>query len=815
MTATAIPQQSVPARTWNSLLKLAVLLAVAVVLIAGSFALGRGTADDATTVVKQSTASVAAPPPTTPAAATPPTPRPADHGMTQHHRFHGARDGRAPGARRPHRSFVVALPLMGLLERAEQVALVVERFARARPRRAPRAHQRRGRRRQVGPRAGAARPPPRRRPRCWSAAATTSSPPGRSARSPTSPAAGPVRSPTPSRPATSPPCSTPSSPSWPRRRTPRCVVLEDLQWADEATLDLAAVRRPPARLAPLPRPRHPPRRPRRRPPHPARHRRPRRARTSPGSTSPRSRSTPCAPWSATGPSTRCRSTPPPAATPSSSSRRSTPSPARSPSRCATSSSPAPRRSAAPARDALDAAAVLGRHAEAALIQAVADCDAAALDECLHAGLLVDDDGVQAFRHDLIRQAVEESMTPAAAPAAARPRPRGARRRRRRRPARPPRHRRRRRTPPSLDLAWPRPPTTASPSAPGARPPCSTARPSSRAPTTSERRPPPAPRGDRPPSASASSWWTRRWRPGDGCSPLLEAEGELEELAEWEAVALPARYRAVGRGEEAAMPPTAPSRGSSHLGRLASPALAALATLTGHLLVTGRFDECIETSPAGHRAGGALRPRGGRRLRAQQPRRRARLASADEEGVAAAARVARPGQARRPPRRRRPRRQQPRLHAHRPLQPALALPVLDEGIAACRGARAALPAQLPPARAGPRCTCLLGEWDAAAADLAAVLDDPYASPINRAIVLAALGPAPRPPRRSRTPSRRSRRRWSLPGRSTRRSSSCPMHLARAEAAWFDGDLGTAAARRRGVPSRSRPLLDALVARASSP
>ena len=51
MTATTVPQQSVPARTWNSLLKLTVLLAVAVVLIAGSFALGRGTADDATTVV--------------------------------------------------------------------------------------------------------------------------------------------------------------------------------------------------------------------------------------------------------------------------------------------------------------------------------------------------------------------------------------------------------------------------------------------------------------------------------------------------------------------------------------------------------------------------------------------------------------------------------------------------------------------------------------------------------------------------------------------------------------------------------------------
>ena len=59
MTATTISQPSVPARTWNSLLKLAVLLAVAVVLIAGSFALGRSTADDAAPVVKERAASVA------------------------------------------------------------------------------------------------------------------------------------------------------------------------------------------------------------------------------------------------------------------------------------------------------------------------------------------------------------------------------------------------------------------------------------------------------------------------------------------------------------------------------------------------------------------------------------------------------------------------------------------------------------------------------------------------------------------------------------------------------------------------------------
>ena len=47
----------------------------------------------------------------------------------------------------------------------------------------------------------------------------------------------------------------------------------------------------------------------------------------------------------------------------------------------------------------------------ALVQTVADCDTPALEECLHAGLLVDDGGLQAFRHDLVRQAVEDSMTP--------------------------------------------------------------------------------------------------------------------------------------------------------------------------------------------------------------------------------------------------------------------------------------------------------------------------------------------------------------------------------------------------------------------
>lgn len=58
MTATTVPQ-NLPARTWNSLLKLAALLAVAVVLMAGSFAIGQRTTDDATPVGKDSPASVA------------------------------------------------------------------------------------------------------------------------------------------------------------------------------------------------------------------------------------------------------------------------------------------------------------------------------------------------------------------------------------------------------------------------------------------------------------------------------------------------------------------------------------------------------------------------------------------------------------------------------------------------------------------------------------------------------------------------------------------------------------------------------------
>ena len=65
----------------------------------------------------------------------------------------------------------------------------------------------------------------------------------------------------------------------------------------------------------------------------------------------------------------------------------------------------------PARDALDAAAVLGNRVGVELIEIVGDCDSAAVDECFASGLLTGDETTQAFRHDLGRQAVEDAMTP--------------------------------------------------------------------------------------------------------------------------------------------------------------------------------------------------------------------------------------------------------------------------------------------------------------------------------------------------------------------------------------------------------------------
>jgi ATP/maltotriose-dependent transcriptional regulator MalT len=64
-----------------------------------------------------------------------------------------------------------------------------------------------------------------------------------------------------------------------------------------------------------------------------------------------------------------------------------------------------------ARDCLDAAAVLGRHATVELVVAVGDGDAAAIDRCVAAGLVVTDGEVVQFRHDLTRETIEDALTP--------------------------------------------------------------------------------------------------------------------------------------------------------------------------------------------------------------------------------------------------------------------------------------------------------------------------------------------------------------------------------------------------------------------
>jgi ATP/maltotriose-dependent transcriptional regulator MalT len=64
-----------------------------------------------------------------------------------------------------------------------------------------------------------------------------------------------------------------------------------------------------------------------------------------------------------------------------------------------------------ARDCLDAAAILGRHATADTVTAVGDGDDVAIDECIAAGLLVADGPHLGFRHDLTREAIDDSLTP--------------------------------------------------------------------------------------------------------------------------------------------------------------------------------------------------------------------------------------------------------------------------------------------------------------------------------------------------------------------------------------------------------------------
>ena len=71
------------------------------------------------------------------------------------------------------------------------------------------------------------------------------------------------------------------------------------------------------------------------------------------------------------------------------------------------------------------------------------------------------------------------------------------------------------------------------------------------------------------------------------------------------------------------------------------------------------------------------------------------------------------------------------------RPAEAIPVYDDGIAACVDHEMLFQLNcLRPGRA--EAFFYLGEWDRAAEDLGAVLVDPYASVINRVIVLSHLG-----------------------------------------------------------------------------
>ncbi|HEV7206943.1 MAG TPA: AAA family ATPase [Jatrophihabitans sp.] len=66
-----------------------------------------------------------------------------------------------------------------------------------------------------------------------------------------------------------------------------------------------------------------------------------------------------------------------------------------------------------ASDVLAAAAVLGQPADAPLLAEVAQAPADAVDECIDHGLLVAADGGWAFRHELARLAVEQTLGPAA------------------------------------------------------------------------------------------------------------------------------------------------------------------------------------------------------------------------------------------------------------------------------------------------------------------------------------------------------------------------------------------------------------------
>ena len=69
------------------------------------------------------------------------------------------------------------------------------------------------------------------------------------------------------------------------------------------------------------------------------------------------------------------------------------------------------RASAPVREALQAAAVIGTSVDREVLASVAGGSAALLDDCLRTGLLTADAGCLLFRHELVRMAVEEAIGP--------------------------------------------------------------------------------------------------------------------------------------------------------------------------------------------------------------------------------------------------------------------------------------------------------------------------------------------------------------------------------------------------------------------
>lgn len=439
-----------------------------------------------------------------------------------------------------------------------------------------------------------------------------------------------------------------------------------------------------------------------------------------------------------------------------------------------------------ARDALDAAAVLGRRVEPDLIQAVGDCDSAAVEECLACGILVDDNGHQAFRHDLSRQAIEESMTPL---------------RRRQLHARA-----------LAALGDDGDVVQRAHHAVGARDRGAIVELAARAadhclalgahtqaavlygraiehadalPVEQRRRLLEA----RATACLRVEMVEEALEAGEGAMALIAAAGDDAAVGEWEAV-LSSVYRAVGRASDAW---AAAERAVDRLEPLgSSPALArALSSLSGHLLVSGQFDRCIATARRAQEMaeqfeleeaavyaldsyGCALgcigRVEAG--LSAQQEALdRSKRAGLPEQVARAASNLG------------------AQLIAS--CQPARAVEVYDDGIIVAEEHELRFKLNcLRPGRA--EALIFLGGWDAASVDLVAVLADPFASDINRAIVLINLGRL-RTRRGDPNATEALHEALSLALRHEEAQLIVPARLSLAEAAWLGGGQDAARAQ----------------------